>query len=59
MREWEKALDDAGYLVAALADTRHGQGSREVRETLADLTEKLNALRILTPYQQEDGSLAV
>ena len=59
MREQEKALDDAGYLVAALADPKHGASSREVRDTLDALTEKLNALRLLTPYQQKDGSLAV
>lgn len=59
MREQEKALDDAGYLVAALADPKHGAGSLEVRDTIEFLTEKLNALRLLTPYQQKDGSLAI
>jgi hypothetical protein len=59
VRAQEKALDDAGYLVAALADPKRGAGSLEVGEALEALTEKLNALRLLTPYQQEDGSLAV
>jgi hypothetical protein len=59
VREQEKALDDAAYLLAALADPRHGAGSLEVRDTIESLTEQLNALRMLTPYQQKDGSLAV
>jgi hypothetical protein len=63
MLQMEQVLDSAAYLVAAMHDPTHGVGlsglSLEVRDSLEALTEEMNAMNLLTPYRQEDGSLAV